>query len=99
VYVSWPFWFLSHAINHSSLQDNVLPLSFPITGKDGKKITEVSVPKGTVLTMSIIGANRNEAVFGSDANEWKPDRWLNELPESVKSSRMPGIYSNMCVFP
>lgn len=82
-------------LSHSATEDTVLPLAFPITGKDGKQLNEIFVPKKTVLTVSIVGVNRSTAVWGPDANKWNPERWLGELPSSVKDSRMPGIYSHM----
>lgn len=82
----------------SALEDTVLPLAFPIIGSDGKRLSKILVPKNTVLTVSIVGVNRSTAIWGSDALEWKPQRWLGELPASVKDSCMPGIYSHMCVF-
>ncbi|PPR07484.1 hypothetical protein CVT26_013454 [Gymnopilus dilepis] len=84
-------------IDRVAKQDTVLPLSFPITDLNGKILKEIFVPKGTVLTLSIIGANRNTAVWGPDACEWNPERWLHPLPETVTKRQMPGIYSNMCV--
>ncbi|KDR74416.1 hypothetical protein GALMADRAFT_250338 [Galerina marginata CBS 339.88] len=85
-------------VDRVAMEDTVLPLAFPVTGLDGLTLTEIFVPKGTVLTVSIVGANRNTAVWGTDAAEWNPERWLHPLPMSVKAGRMPGIYSNMMTF-
>lgn len=41
--------------------------------------------------------NRSAKLWGPDALEWKPERWMGELPESVLSARLPGIYSNLYV--
>ena len=30
-----------------------------------------------------------------DALEWKPERWLSPLPESIMDSKIPGIYSHL----
>ncbi|KAJ2926779.1 hypothetical protein H1R20_g10302, partial [Candolleomyces eurysporus] len=78
--------------------DAILPFSKPIIGKDGKEMTEVLVPKGTKVFPSILGSNRNPDVWGSDAYEWKPERWLEGLPESVTGSKIPGIYSHLMTF-
>ncbi|KAF9459222.1 cytochrome P450 [Collybia nuda] len=85
-------------IDRVALEDTILPLAFPIVGRDGKRLNEIFVPKKTVLTLSIVGVNRSSAIWGRDASEWKPERWLGELPASVKDSRMPGIYSHMMTF-
>ncbi|KAJ2915661.1 hypothetical protein MD484_g4746, partial [Candolleomyces efflorescens] len=31
-------------------------------------------------------------------NEWKPERWLSPLPDTVPDARVPGIYSHMMTF-
>ena len=61
-------------------------------------INEIAVPQGTPIVISLLGYNRNKAVWGEDANEWKPERWLNPLPRSVEEARVPGIYSHLMTF-
>lgn len=39
-------------------------------------IGNVRIPKGTTLTVSPWAINRNRALWGPDAAEFKPDRWL-----------------------
>ncbi|KAI0039847.1 hypothetical protein FA95DRAFT_1503644, partial [Auriscalpium vulgare] len=38
------------------------------------------------------------AIWGPDAEEWKPERWLAPLPKTVEEARIPGIYSNTMTF-
>lgn len=40
-------------------------------------LSAVSVPKGTTLVMSLLAANHNKDLWGEDASEWKPERWLS----------------------
>jgi cytochrome P450 len=47
--------------------------------------------------VGVLGANRNPEIWGDDAYEWKPERWLSPLPDSVTQAHMPGIYSNTSV--
>ena len=75
----------------------MLPLSRPIIGLDGTEVREIAVPKGTILTIAIMRANRDPEIWGADAQEWKPERWLAQLPENVTTARFPGVYSNMLV--
>ena len=80
-------------------QDTVLPLMVPETSSDGTSlIREIPLKKGTALYISVLGANRNKHVWGEDADEWKPERWLRPLPQSVQDSKLPGIYSSMMTF-
>ena len=53
------------------------------------------VPKGTAIGIGMLSANQHKALWGEDALEWKPERWLEPLPESVTSAKMPGVYSNL----
>ncbi|KZP05461.1 cytochrome P450 [Athelia psychrophila] len=86
---------LAHRI---ARRDTVLPFSKPIAGNDGREMTEVLVPSGTTIEVAIIRANREPAVWGADAYEWKPERWLKPLPASVADAHYPGVYSNMMTF-
>lgn len=64
---------------------------------DGSLISEIVVPKDTTLFVGIHACNRNKAIWGEDAMEWKPERWLSPLPETVMEAKIPGIYSHLCV--
>ncbi|KAJ3515520.1 hypothetical protein NMY22_g14433 [Coprinellus aureogranulatus] len=81
-----------------TVSDAILPFSKPIIGVDGKEMTEVLVPKGTVVFPGILASNRNPDIWGPDANEWKPERWLEGLPDSVPNAKVPGIYSHLMTF-
>ncbi|KAL1947082.1 hypothetical protein VTO73DRAFT_14043 [Trametes versicolor] len=79
-------------------RDAVLPLSQPITGVDGSQVSEILVPKDTTVIVGIYSSNRNKAIWGEDAFEWKPERWLNGLPDTVADAKIPGVYSNLMTF-
>ncbi|KAH9478197.1 Cytochrome P450 monooxygenase 81 [Psilocybe cubensis] len=82
-----------------TLKDAVLPLLHPITGENGQILNEVHVEKGTDIVVNIIGANHNPKTWGPDASEWKPDRWLAELPESVtKIHDLSGVFAHQMTF-
>ena len=76
-------------------QDTVLPLTEPMKGLNGKMIHEIVVPKDTTIVVGILSANRNKAIWGEDALEWKPERWLGPLPDTVTDAKVPGVYSNL----
>lgn len=75
----------------------MLPVSKPVIGVDGKPMDEVFVPKGTKVFVSIIGSNRNPELWGLDSYEWKPERWLSPLPDTLTNAKIPGVYSNLYV--
>ena len=58
-------------------------------------IEEIPIPKGTDITIGIFGSNVNKALWGEDALEWKPDRWLSPLPNAVIDAHIPGVYANL----
>lgn len=64
---------------------------------DGTAVTEVLVPKGTEIFLNLRACNMNKALWGADAGEWKPERWLMPLPKAVEDARIPGIYAHLCV--
>ncbi|KAJ3530088.1 hypothetical protein NM688_g7759 [Phlebia brevispora] len=78
--------------------DTTLPLLHPIVALDGQLMDSVPLPKGTMIMISILSCNRNEAIWGEDALEWKPERWLSPLPDTVTEARVPGVYSNLLTF-
>ncbi|KAJ3510386.1 hypothetical protein NLJ89_g4707 [Agrocybe chaxingu] len=85
-------------VDRVTTADIILPLSVPVKGINGEDIDSLSVPKGTHIIVSILGSNRNPALWGLDALEWKPERWLKPLPETLIKARVPGIYSHLMTF-
>ena len=81
--------------SYRTRQDVVLPLSQPIRGINGKLMSEVPLSKGTTVLVGVRACNRNTALWGDDAKEWKPERWLGNLPNSIIDARIPGVYSNL----
>ncbi|TFY51166.1 hypothetical protein EVJ58_g10707 [Rhodofomes roseus] len=81
-----------------AVADTVLPLSEPVTTLDGTVLSKIAIPKGTEVLVGVMGSNMNKALWGEDALEWKPERWLSPLPSAVTDARMPGVYSNLLTF-
>ncbi|EPQ31909.1 uncharacterized protein PFL1_00108 [Pseudozyma flocculosa PF-1] len=74
------------------VKDSVLPLLLPIKSRDGSEtITSVPVKKGSVVSCMFKSANYREDLYGEDAEEFNPDRWL-KLPELFHKARMPQPY-------
>ncbi len=105
--VSVRFWFclgctaigtdldLDNRTHPRATKDTILPLSQPVRAVDGTMMAEIPVAKGTVVLSNITACNRNKAAWGEDALEWKPERWLEPLPQSVEEAHIPGIYANL----
>ncbi|CDO70510.1 hypothetical protein BN946_scf184569.g53 [Trametes cinnabarina] len=77
------------------MKDTVLPLSEPVRGTDGTMLTEIVVPRGTNIFVAIMAFNRNKALWGEDAHEFKPERWLKPLPDALEKAAIPGVYSHL----
>ena len=73
----------------------MLPLSAPMRGLDGSLINAVPVTKGMRIATDIEASNCNREIWGEDAYEWKPERWLEPLPPAVDDARIPGVYSHL----
>ncbi|CAE6468143.1 unnamed protein product [Rhizoctonia solani] len=81
------------------VEDTVLPLDYPIDTPSGK-ITSVPIKKGTLIFLNNLYFNRNEAIWGEQANEFLPERWIEKKIDEVtqSGSRLPGVYSSMMTF-
>jgi len=60
-------------------------------------MTEIPVPNNTNVIISMYASNRNPEIWGPDSYEWKPERWLSPLPQTVIDARIPGVYSHLYV--
>ncbi|KAF8587462.1 cytochrome P450 [Ramaria rubella] len=71
--------------------DLVLPLNAPLTSLGGKLVDSIHVAKGTSVSVSIRLVNRSKAIWGEDAKEFKPSRWLySESGISDKAKEIHG---------
>jgi cytochrome P450 len=74
----------------------VLPLGSPIKSNDGKTdIHEIPLKKNTNVIVGLGAVNCDPEIWGEDAHEWKPERWVGKKLEQVASVRLPGVYSGM----
>ncbi|KAJ7465098.1 cytochrome P450 [Mycena latifolia] len=79
-----------------ALEDDILPLAEPVRTASGALIDRLPIRKGTVLTMSLLYTNLSKTIWGPDAPEFKPERWLNDsegVPASAKA--YPGYHHTM----
>ncbi|KAK7024693.1 cytochrome P450 [Favolaschia claudopus] len=86
-------------MTRTSTHPHTLPLSQPTIGVDGRPMDAILIPRGTEIYISIVGVNRNEAVWGPDAREFRPERWRsNGQAEGANDVRTAGVYGNMMTF-
>ncbi|KAG6827437.1 hypothetical protein H0H92_011792 [Tricholoma furcatifolium] len=83
-------------VRRTAVKERIIPYSGP---EGDLHPSTVTIPVGTTLFVSIAGSNRLESVWGPDAKEWKPERWLADVHSASNSrARLPGIYSGMMTF-
>ncbi|CCO37426.1 Cytochrome P450 94A1 [Rhizoctonia solani AG-1 IB] len=85
-------------LEREAMMDCTVPLRYPIKGKNGEEIREIRVQKGTIIYVSLKEANRSKETWGQDADVFRPERWLEKLPESVSEAKTSGVYSSMMTF-
>ncbi|KAJ7915749.1 cytochrome P450 [Mycena leptocephala] len=85
------------AVVRQPVEDIVMPLSTPVTGVDGTIMNAINVPKGTQCYIAIGASNHDKQVWGEDALEFRPERWVNGKAESV-TTKLCGVYGNTMTF-
>ncbi|KAG1742292.1 cytochrome P450 [Suillus paluster] len=70
--------------------DDVIPLGEPVRTASGKMTDSISVAKGSLIRISVRAINRSFSIWGPDAKEFKPDRWLTEEGISGKAKEVQG---------
>lgn len=82
-------------IRSSSAADSI-PLSKPIVGKSGKSLSSITVDADQVIFLPISVINKSREIFGDDADEFRPERWLEgHVGEKVAGV---GVYSHLLSF-
>jgi cytochrome P450 len=51
----------------------------------GVTVNGVFIPEGTEVGVSVYSMLRRKDIFGVDADTFRPDRWIDNTPETVKS--------------
>ncbi|EJD50642.1 cytochrome P450 [Auricularia subglabra TFB-10046 SS5] len=78
-----------------AMQDDIIPLGTPIKDLSGNLISSIKVNKGDQVHVPIFLVNHNKAIWGPDADEFRPERWENVPSEA---SSIPGITPNLLTF-
>ncbi|GJE88903.1 cytochrome P450 [Phanerochaete sordida] len=76
-------------------KDDVIPLEKPIVTETGELISEIPIAAGQVVMPSLCTYNRLAHVWGEDAHEWNPTRFLER--DTEKETKV-GMYANLISF-
>ncbi len=85
---------ISPTLFRTADRDDILPLALPVVTEDGQTLTELHIRKGQDFLLSICAYNRLPSVWGEDADEWNPGRFL-DVPKEKQINI--GVYANLCV--
>lgn len=76
-----------------AVKDDVIQLQEPISTASGELVDRIIIGIGSSLIVPIRAINRSEAIWGHDAKEFRPERWLsNEAGLTSKSKEIPGYH-------
>ncbi|ESK89570.1 cytochrome p450 [Moniliophthora roreri MCA 2997] len=73
--------------------DDVIPLQYPIVSASGEILSEIPVVKEQRIMVSVSAYNRLKEVWGEDADEWNPSRFLD-----TKRQTTLGVFGNLMTF-
>ncbi|KAK0493368.1 cytochrome P450 [Armillaria luteobubalina] len=86
---------LAYSLFREPAQDDILPLAEPIITSDGKSCSQIPIRKGQIIMTSIYSYNRLTSVWGDDAEDWNPNRFLDG--RDAKQTSL-GVYANLLTF-
>ncbi|KAI0329251.1 cytochrome P450 [Cubamyces sp. BRFM 1775] len=79
----------------SANKTEVIPLESLFRGLDGKMHDSIEVPEGTILVIPFMAIHRSTTIWGTDATEFRPERW--EDPPKA-SDDIPGMWGHLLSF-
>ncbi|CAL1709425.1 unnamed protein product [Somion occarium] len=82
-------------IVRQAMKDDVIPVGEPYTDRFGEVRDEIRIRKGDVIMVPILAMNRSTKLWGSDAHQFKPERW-EKPPECV--TNIPGVWGHLMTF-
>ncbi|KAF8576910.1 cytochrome P450 [Ramaria rubella] len=90
-----------HGLQREAGQDDVIPLMTPQRTRMGEEVKSIPVSKGQHVFLSIAAYNRLTSIWGNDADQWRPERFLEEGRygnDGEKSTQGLGVLANLATF-
>ncbi|KJA23708.1 hypothetical protein HYPSUDRAFT_163021 [Hypholoma sublateritium FD-334 SS-4] len=77
--------------------DATIPLADVVLASNGTRMKEIKVRKGQTVVISIMAYNRLSSIWGDDAHEFNPSRWLTKAERHTETASI-GPYANLLSF-
>ncbi|ESK94372.1 cytochrome p450 [Moniliophthora roreri MCA 2997] len=84
---------IAHTLIRQADVDDIIPLQYPVVSVYGEMLSEIPVVKEQRIMVSISAYNRLKEVWGEDADEWNPSRFLTSKRQTTL-----GVFGNMMTF-
>ncbi len=78
--------------------DEVIPLGAPIISESGETLESIPVPKGTTVVIPIRAINRSTAIWGENAKEFVPERWMESEKGLTPGAKQIQGYHHLLTF-
>lgn len=59
-------------------EDDIIPLSEPLITESGEVVNSITVARGTHIGIPVSCVNRSTRLWGEDAMDFRPERWLEK---------------------
>ncbi|KAF7330123.1 PAH-inducible cytochrome P450 monooxygenase [Mycena sanguinolenta] len=82
-------------LERAASEDLVIPLGSEVTTASGERISQLPVKKGQFIAVAIAAFQREESLWGPDADKFKPSRWIEGDPYKGKAL---GPYAQLMAF-
>ncbi|KAH8806504.1 cytochrome P450 [Flagelloscypha sp. PMI_526] len=79
-------------------QDDILPLRRPLTLPNGQIVHSIPIQAGQTFVVSYQAINTDPAVWGPDADQFRPERWMIPGALPAKDQLPFGPFSNVSNF-
>ncbi|THU97194.1 PAH-inducible cytochrome P450 monooxygenase PC-PAH 1 [Dendrothele bispora CBS 962.96] len=83
-------------VQREAVNDDVIPLEFPVTTLSGETVNQIPVRKGQRIHISLGASNRLKCVWGPDASDWNPSRFLEPGYKRISETNV-GVTNNLCI--
>ncbi|KIY63307.1 cytochrome P450 [Cylindrobasidium torrendii FP15055 ss-10] len=87
-----------HMMLRTPDRDDVIPLATPVLTIDGNLTSSVSVRKGQTVCISTLSYQLNKSIWGDDAEQWNPRRFLDQKLDGNDEESKIGVYANLLAF-